>query len=306
VDLQVLRSFAPKDVEAVHRLAAAVEADRGSAPFGEATWIALERPADGHVIGLLAPGRDGIPDAYGQLTRHHRREWLLEVAHRPGAPDTRAEVVRAALATVADDGGGHVTLWLHGPTPTDDAVARDAGLVLERELLELRVGLPLATPLRWPDGFTVRTFLPGSDEAAWVEVNNRAFAGHPEQGAWTADILLAREDETWFDPEGFLLAFDDDGLAGFCWTKVHAAAAPREPRARGEIYVIGVDPDRQGTGLGRALVVGGLDSLARRGLTDGMLFVDAANAAAVALYASLGFVTHRRDRAYACTVPTVE
>jgi mycothiol synthase len=305
VELQVLRSFAPSDVEAVRRLAAAVEAEDQRVPFGEATWIALEHPTGGHVIGLLAPGRDGVLDAYGQLTRHHEREWLLEVAHRPGTPDTRADVVRAALAVVAHDGGGHVTLWLHGPTAADDAVARDAGLVLERELLELRVTLPLTTPVRWPGGVTVRTFVPGRDETAWVEVNNRAFAGHPEQGAWTVDTLRAREREAWFDADGFLLAFDGDGLAGFCWTKVHGAAPPREPRA-GEIYVIGVDPDRQGTGLGRALVVGGLDSLTQRGITDGMLFVDAANTAALALYESLGFVTRRLDRAYARMVPAVE
>ena len=138
----------------------------------------------------------------------------------------------------------------------------------------------------------------GQDEDEWLAVNNRAFAGHPEQGGWTLDTLLQREQAEWFDPEGFLLAFDDDGLAGFCWTKVHPADPPKEPVALGEIYVIGADPGRQGIGLGRALTVGGLASLAERGITMGMLYVDGANDAAVGLYRSLGFVTHRVDRAY--------
>ena len=149
-----------------------------------------------------------------------------------------------------------------------------------------------------PAGFETRPFRVGEDEKAWLEVNNRAFAGHPEQGAWTVDMLRAREQEPWFDPEGLLLAFDADGLAGSCWTKVHPAQPPREPAALGEIYVIGADPSRHGRGLGRALTAGGLASLAGRGITVGMLFVDAANDAAVGLYTSLGFTISRTDRAY--------
>ena len=142
----------------------------------------------------------------------------------------------------------------------------------------------------------------GHDEDEWLAVNNRAFAGHPEQGGWTLDTLLQREHAEWFDPKGFLLAFDDGGLAGFCWTKVHPADPPKEPVALGEIYVIGADPGRQGIGLGRALTVGGLASLAERGITVGMLYVDGANEAAVGLYRALGFVTSCIDRAYGITV----
>jgi mycothiol synthase len=89
---------------------------------------------------------------------------------------------------------------------------------------------------------------------------------------------------------------DTDGLAGFCWTKVHPPTST-DPEL-GEIFVVGVDPSRQGSGLGRALVVGGLAWLAERGVRTGMLFVDAANEEAVGLYASLGFTTARVDRAY--------
>ena len=150
--------------------------------------------------------------------------------------------------------------------------------------------------------------MPGEDEAAWVAVNNRAFAGHPEQGAWTVEMLRRREREPWFDPAGFLLAFDADGLAGSCWTKIHPPQPPREPDALGEIYVIGADPTRQGRGLGRALTAGGLASLAARGITVGMLFVDADNEAArrplprarlhrsTAPTAPTGSTSHRRRR----------
>ena len=62
--------------------------------------------------------------------------------------------------------------------------------------------------------------------------------------------------------------------------------------------MIAVDPDWQGTGLGRKLVLAGLDYLAGKGLTVGMLYVDAANTPAVKLYVDLGFTIDHIDRAY--------
>lgn len=307
----MLERFAPADVDAVRRLADEIEAKTGTPPFGETTWLGLLDGGTRDDVGLLLPHADGTLDGYAHVARHHADAWSLETATRAGPDSRRVEervsLVRAALDAVAEHGGGHVTMWAHAPTDDGDAVAQQAGLTPERDLLQLRVPLPLDEPVRWPDGITVRTFVPGTDEDAWIAVNNLAFAGHPEQGNWGREILERREAEAWFDPSGFLLAFEGDdgdhgGLAGFCWTKVHLAHPPRERDPLGEIYVIGVDPHHQGTGLGRALVVGGLDALAQRGITHGMLFVDADNTAAVGLYTGLGFTTHRLDRAYGCDV----
>ncbi len=140
----------------------------------------------------------------------------------------------------------------------------------------------------------VRPFVPGSDERAWLDVNNRAFAGHPEQGGWDLGTLEAREAEPWFDPAGFLLHEEGGRLAASCWTKIHRSAAP----PLGEIYVIAVDPDFHGRGLGRAMTLAGLDWLAGAGLGVGMLYVDGANTAALSLYRSLGFTVDHVDRSY--------
>jgi mycothiol synthase len=113
-------------------------------------------------------------------------------------------------------------------------------------------------------------------------------------------MLQARAREPWFDADGFLLHERDGRLAGFCWTKIHPANAASE--ALGEIYVIAVDPDFHGLGLGRALTLAGLDWLARKGVGTGMLYVDAANVAAVTMYERLGFAVHHDDQAFVGTV----
>jgi mycothiol synthase len=149
---------------------------------------------------------------------------------------------------------------------------------------------------RVPQGVVIRTFRVGSDEDAWIAINSRAFSHHPEQGGWTRADLELREREPWFDPDGFYLAERDGRLAGFHWTKVHAAAGGQD--AIGEVYVVGVDPDEQGTGLGRALTLIGLRHLRDSGLPEVMLYVDGENAPAIRLYESLGFTRWHTDVMY--------
>jgi mycothiol synthase len=151
-----------------------------------------------------------------------------------------------------------------------------------------------------PAGIRMRPFEPGRDERAWLELNRRVFAAHPEQGRWTEADLRSRRAEPWFDPAGFLLAEAGGRLAGYHWTKVHPQAPPalRRPGPAGEVYVLGVDPDFAGIGLGRALLGAGLRHLRERGVSTVMLYVDEDNAPAVRLYAGHGFVVCSRDVSY--------
>jgi mycothiol synthase len=148
-----------------------------------------------------------------------------------------------------------------------------------------------------PAGVTIRTFRPGADEEAWLAVNRRAFAHHPEQGSWTLADLRLRESEAWFDPAGFFLAERDGRLAGFHWTKVHPDGGDGGGPI-GEVYVLGVDPGQQGGGLGRGLTLAGLVHLRRLGLADVMLYVDESNTAAVRMYTALGFTLWSTDAMY--------
>src|SRR5262249_52425349 len=150
--------------------------------------------------------------------------------------------------------------WAHGDLDAAAALARSAGFERFRALWQMRRSLdkPLA-PATFPAGVTVRTFRTGRDEEQWLRLNARAFAKHPEQGGWTMRDIELREREPWFDPEGFFIAERDGAMIGFHWTKVHPAKATED--ALGEVYVVGVDPDAHGHGLGKALTLAGLHHL---------------------------------------------
>ena len=138
----------------------------------------------------------------------------------------------------------------------------------------------------------MRAFAVGRDEQEWTALNARAFADHPDQGRWGVEEVLLREQEPWFDPEGFLLAERDGRLVGFHWTKVHGSdpAAGDHPHGPvGEVYVVGVDPSERGRGLGPALTLAGLHSLQQRGLDEVLLYVDESNTTARRVYERLGF-----------------
>jgi mycothiol synthase len=242
---------------------------------------------------LTAPHAE--PVAYAQASAANEAvavEVVVDPDHRPDLDRFGDGLLAELVGAVAADGGRAIDWWIHG----DDALvalADRARFTEVRRLLEMRRTLPAERSAQVP----TRAFVVGRDEPAWVTVNNRAFAGHTEQGGWTVEALRRREREPWFDPEGFRIHERDGKMAAFCWTKVHEPTA-YEPQRIGEIYVIAVDPDFHGLGLGSQLTLAGLDHLAGRHVHLAMLFVDAANAAAVRLYERLGFGAHGSSTAH--------
>jgi len=209
-----------------------------------------------------------------------------------------AALVATTVEAVADAGGGVLDWWVTdraGPgagrfAEAIDAIAVDNGFEFDRDLVQMRRALPADRR----STVATRAFVPGHDDESWLDVNNRAFAGHAEQGTWTVATLHQRTSQPWFDAAGFRLHERDGRLAAFCWTKVHDDTDV----PIGEIYVIGVDPDFQGLGLGCELTLAGLDYLGDTGITDALLYVDGANVAARGMYERLGFQVQRTDRAY--------
>ncbi len=294
-----VRTVGALDLAATHAvldLITEVTESDGVAPLSEHSVLKVRdgtAPAFRHLLAEV----DGRLAGYGQVEQPSpRQDAAVELAVRPSA---RNRGIGSALVAAAEASahGQPLHIWSHGTLPAAAALARSMGAAEDRRLL--RMSRPLGDGSILPeavvaDGVTVRTFEVGRDEPAWLRVNARAFTRLPDQGGWTNDDLATRESAPWFDPAGFFLAERDGELIGFHWTKVHAGEpAGRQPV--GEVYVVGVDPGAQGLGLGKALTLIGLHYLEGRGLQAVMLYVDAANEPAIALYRALGFETRDVD-----------
>ncbi|MGB1723974.1 MAG: mycothiol synthase [Ilumatobacteraceae bacterium] len=258
-------------------------------------------PAPILVVGL--DDHDGIRGMAQASVANGARvvELVLPGTHESPPDASLAESLIRAVIGAADPSDGELIWWIRSHDRWYAEVAQSLGFDERRRLLQLRFTAGVDDRDRLA-GLSVvtRAFRVGHDDEEWLAVNNAAFAGHGEQGSWDESTLARRLASEWFDPEGFLLHEDDDGLAGFCWTKVHPPTG--HDGALGEIYVIAVEPGRAGRGLGTALTASGLVHLIDLGLREVMLFVDESNTAARAMYRSLGFTEHHSDSAMGLTL----
>lgn len=269
-----------------------IEREDGAPALSEYKGMRLDGRLDSREIVALDSSGDLV--GYGQAAWHrgepgHPGHWALEVAL---AVDIREEAITVNLIRQlrADVGEGEIVLWSRFPYVRAAAVGD--GWTVQRILLEMRRDLPIEGLDATVPGFEIATFQMGADESDWLQANNAAFAGHPENGNMTRRDLEQRMALPWFDPGGFFLAWRGAQVAGSCWTKLHE-------NGLGEIYIIGVVPGFEGRGLGRALLARGLDHLHRaRHVTTAMLYVESDNHRATELYSRLGFVVTNSVEAY--------
>jgi mycothiol synthase len=297
-ELSVHGRLAAAEVADVKQLVHAVKHEDGVPPLSDHVLLHLPGGGDTEVRHVLAR-------ADGQLVGYAHLDVTDVVAGSSGEvavlPSYRRRGVGRAiverLLELTPD--GRLRLWARAENPAAARLAASLGFERTRVLRQMRRVLTDLPPALMPVGVSVRTFEVGEDEPAWTALNNEAFAGHPDQGSWSVDEVVVREQESWFDPAGFFLAVRDGRLVGFHWTKVHGAdvhgADGHGHPAIGEVYVVGVAGSERGTGLGKALTLLGLHHLAGLGLSEALLYVDESNEAAIGLYERLGFTTWSKD-----------
>jgi mycothiol synthase len=257
----------------------------GAEPMSEHKVLGVKHGREGSTGFLLRS--DGTLEAYAHLEAVDDG-FACEVVTASPSPSVDREAMVAQLLgavkdTVRTRGGGTLSYFLLDPGDHDIEVAVALGFVPGRELLLLRrTNSP--DDAAAAEGPPLAPFRVGVDEDAWLELNARAFAEHPEQGLWSRADLQERESEPWFSADGLLLCWIDGRLAGACWTKIHPG-----PEPVGEIYVMSTDPDFQGRGLGRRILSQALAHLSAAGIGSTILYVEGDNLPALGLYRSFGF-----------------
>ncbi|MDA3146421.1 mycothiol synthase [Leucobacter sp. UCMA 4100] len=214
-------------------------------------------------------------------------------------PDARGRGLGSALL---DELLGHaegqaVLAWAHGENPAASHMLASRGFSPVRTLLRLELpGEKLAEVSVRPlaDGLTLETYdsantRHGSD---LIGVNARAFASHPEQGQLTLAEFEQTTCEAWFDPKDLFLVYEGETLLAFSWIKTTRSVSGA---VETELYVIGVDPEAAGRGLGTTLLGITMARMAEHRPERVTLYVEGDNEPALALYRHALFTTALRS-----------
>ena len=174
------------------------------------------------------------------------------------------------------------------------SLATRLGFEFIRHFCELRLDLNnIRLPAVEPSGYIVRSL--GRDEAdKLTHIQNRAFADSWGFNANTPDEIAYRINLSSCSPENIMMAYLKNRPVGYCWTRIMNAENPVTGGLKGEIHMLGVDPDYRKKGIGRNVLLAGLADLKSRGVNIVELTVDGQDPVALGLYKSLGFEVFSR------------
>ncbi len=300
--IEIVSQLHAQHLEQLPKLIEAATRADGHEPLGEHKFLRMQR-GDDLAAAVLAFEDDRLAGYAHTVTfgagdeRRASCEFVVDPGFR--CRGVGRLLLSHAIMHANSQHARKLDLWAYNDTPASRRIAAQFGFQPVRRLLHLHRHMGGLAAVGEPASATLRPFDAGRDDERWLALNNRIFAGHPENGAWTIDDLHARMAQRWFDPADLLMLEVDGALAGFSWLKMEDRAG--EGRV-GEIYIIGVAPEVRGRGLGRYLLRESLTHLAARKADVAAIYVEESNRQAVALYESAGFHYHHVDVCYARTL----
>jgi len=203
-------------------------------------------------------------------------------------PAHRGQGMGSKLLEIAIDhsrklGANVVQIPIAQGMQTGEHFVRKKGFRLVRRHWQMSLWEYGGEVLQIPKGFGLGHFVHG-DEESLCALQNLAFAVSWGFRPNTVEEIRCLVNTSWCHPEGILLISEGQQKVGYCWTMDDPAR-----KQKGYIRMMGVDPEYRGRGLGRAILVAGIEYLRKRGMTEIELSVDSKNSSAKRLYQSAGF-----------------
>lgn len=268
-----IRPISPGDEDRIAALAAACESDSTLAVFTGGGWRHLFRDGGAHMVAihddavvsvLLVGGAD-----FRIIVRPDMRRRGIGSRLLPHVPPH-------ALRTSCDvrASAGIAFLGHHGFTVED------------RTLTMAREGDP-PDPATLPDGVRLRPY-ERTDDAAWIALNDEAYAGSCDHRTLSDEVLAGFRSQCGFH---LWVAEEQGRPVGLCHTFLWLEQWPC-------VNSVVVTASARGRGLGRALTVAGVRTLAEAGHARVELEVRAENTSALRIYQSLGFVAFNETIRY--------
>jgi mycothiol synthase len=166
------------------------------------------------------------------------------------------------------------------------------GLGLIRHFLGYKLDL---STIQLPDitaGDYIFRSLQAGEAPQLTAIQNRSFADTWGFNANTCAEIAYRINSSSCRPENIIMVYRADRPVGYCWTRIFPAGNSTQAEKKGEIHMLGVDPDFRQQSIGKKVLTAGLSYLKLKGVDIVELTADAEMPAALALYESAGFTRY--------------
>jgi mycothiol synthase len=208
------------------------------------------------------------------------------------------ELFHRAIRHAKEAGSRVAQICLPETHPAGKHMASRLGLMYIRCFLELRLDLNnIRLPDVKPSGYIIRSLGRG-EEGKLTEIQNRAFADSWGFNPNNQEEIAYRINLSGCSPKNIIMAYLRNKSIGYCWTRLIIEENPAAGRMKGEIHMLGVDPDFRKQGIGRNVLLAGLSLLKSKGVTIVELTADGEDPMALALYQPLGFEIYSRSEWY--------